>query len=127
MSLALTTDPRLKRLTEICSTLPEVVQVIHDDFADFRVRKKVFAYFFDDHDSDGIVSICVRSELRENVELATAAPDLYYLPPYIGSRGWFGIRVDVGSIDWKDVDGAVQHSYRLAAPKTLLKRLSEKT
>lgn len=111
----------MKRLAAICSQLREVEQRVHADFIDYRVRSKLFAYFLNGHDPDGIVSICVKSELGENVDRASADPNLYYLPPYIGKKGWFGIRVDRGPINWNDVEGAVRLSYRLAAPKSLLK------
>jgi hypothetical protein len=45
------------------------------------------------------------------------------LPAYIGSRGWFGLRLDRGRVDWREVANVVERSYRLTAPKALLKRL----
>ena len=117
-------DPRVKRLIAICGALPETTHEFHEDFIHFRVRKKVFAYFLGGHDPDGIESICVKSELGENVDRSSAHPELYYLPPYLGKRGWFGIRVDRPFVDWQDVESAVRVSYRLAAPKSLLKAVS---
>ncbi len=116
-----TEDERLSRLTAICLSFPEVIRNLRGDHADFRVRKKVFAYFLDNHHGDGIVSVCVKSSLGENVERARAMPELYYLPAYIGHQGWFGMRLDVGEIDWQEVETIVERSYRLAAPKTLAK------
>jgi hypothetical protein len=49
-------DPRLTRLTKLCLALPETTRAIRGDHADFRVRKKVFAYFLNDHHGDGIAS-----------------------------------------------------------------------
>ena len=123
MSPTLAEDPRVQRLAEVCSRLPEVEQRVHADFIEYRVRTKLFAYFLNGHDPDGVVSICVKSELGENVDRAGSHPDLYYLPPYIGKRGWFGIRVDRGRINWKDVEAAVRQSYQLVAPKSLLKAI----
>jgi predicted DNA-binding protein (MmcQ/YjbR family) len=121
-SKVLKEDPRLRRVSAICSALPETVCAIHEDYADFRVRKKVFAYFLNNHHGDRIVSICVKSELGENVDRSFARPDLYYLPAYIGKRGWFGMRLDRGAIDWKEVENIIHLSYRLVAPKTLVAR-----
>ena len=45
------------------------------------------------------------------------------LPAYIGSRGWFGMRLDRGRVSWREVEEIVERSYRLTAPKSLLKRL----
>ena len=116
-------DERLARLTQICLALPESVRAMRGDHADFRVRKKVFAYFLDNHHGDGIVSVCVKSELGENVDRAHTRPELYYLPAYIGARGWFGMRLDTGFIDWDEVRSIVERSWRLAAPKTLARRI----
>jgi len=112
-------DSRLVRISQIASSLPDVVRALQGDHADFRVRKKVFAYFLNNHHGDGIVSVCVRSALGENVDRAGADPDRYYLPAYIGPRGWFGLRLDRGAIDWNEVRNILQLSYCLAAPKTL--------
>ena len=112
-------DPRLKLLTKLCVALPEVVRSVHGDHADFRVRKKVFAYFLNSHHADGIVSVCCKSALGENVDRASSEPERFYLPAYIGSRGWFGLRLDRGAINWAEVENILELSYCLAAPKTL--------
>jgi hypothetical protein len=98
---ASTEDARLTRLSEICLALPEAVRALRGDHADFRVRQKVFAYFLNNHHGDGIVSVCVKSALGEGVDRAARLPERYYLPAYIGARGWFGLRLDRGAIDWR--------------------------
>ena len=114
-----TEDSRLTRITKLCRAFPEAVRTLRGDHADFRVRKKVFAYFLDDHHGDGIVSVCCKSELGENVDRAASYPERFYLPAYIGARGWFGLRLDVGRIDWREVENILELSYCLVAPKTL--------
>jgi hypothetical protein len=83
----------------------------------------VFAYFLDNHHGDGIVSICVKGELGENTDRARLDPERFYLPAYIGPRGWFGLRLDRGRVSFKEVAEIVGRSFRLTAPKTLLKKL----
>lgn len=112
-------DRRLVRLTELCLKLPEAMRAVNGDHADFRVRKKVFAYFLNNHHGDGIVSVCVKTELGDNVDLAGGQPDIYYLPAYIGTRGWVGMRLDRGAIDWRHVWAMLKLSWSLAAPKTI--------
>jgi len=113
----------LARVSELCLALPETERELQGRHADFRVRKKPFAYFLDDHHGDGIVSVCCRSELGENVDRARRDPERFYLPAYIGKRGWFGIRLDRGSIDWDDARYAIERSWRLVAPKRLVAQL----
>ena len=112
-----------KRVTAICRALPGTEHVDHGDHSIYRVGRKVFAYFLDDHHGDGIVSVCVKSERGENADRARLDPERFYLPAYIGPRGWFGMRLDRGRVAWGEVAEIVERSYRLTASKTLLKKL----
>jgi predicted DNA-binding protein (MmcQ/YjbR family) len=112
-----------ERVTEICVGLPAADATQQGDHATYRVRGKVFAYFLDNHHGDGIVSVCVKSELGENLDRVRLDPEHFYLPAYIGPRGWFGIRLDRGRISWREVARLVERSYRLTAPQALLARL----
>src|ERR1700733_1674623 len=112
-------DVRLTRLSKICSALPETERTARGDHADFRVRGMVFAYFLDNHHGDGIVSVCCKSQLGEHIDRARREPLRFYLPAYIGARGWFGLRLDRGKVNWNEVQNVVELSYRLVAPKTL--------
>jgi predicted DNA-binding protein (MmcQ/YjbR family) len=115
-------NPILDRLSEICLSLPEAERRDINDHADFRVRGKVFAYFLNNHHGDNIVSVCCKSALGENVDRASREPNRFYLPAYIGPRGWFGLRLDGGAIDWSEVRNLVELSYGLVAPRRLLKK-----
>jgi predicted DNA-binding protein (MmcQ/YjbR family) len=110
----------LAKLSEICLALPESERRDMNDHADFRVRGKVFAYFLNNHHGDKIVSVCCKSALGENVDRASREPNRFYLPAYIGPRGWFGLRLDGEAIDWAEVRNLVELSYGLVAPKRLL-------
>jgi predicted DNA-binding protein (MmcQ/YjbR family) len=59
----------------------------------------------------------------DNTALATAQPARFYLPAYIGPRGWIALRLDRGKVDWDEVAELVMGSYRLIAPKSLIKRI----
>ena len=104
MAKRLAQDPRLIRLTKISLALPETARQCHEQHAAFLVRKRTFAYYLSDHHGDGIVAV---------------QPDRFYLPAYIGPRGWVALRLDVGHVDWDEVAELVLGSYRLIAPKRL--------
>ncbi|HXN73721.1 MAG TPA: MmcQ/YjbR family DNA-binding protein [Candidatus Acidoferrales bacterium] len=112
-------DQRLARLTKICLALLGATQELSGDHASFRVRKKVFAYFLNDHHGDGIVSVCAKVLPGDNNALVAAQPERFYLPAYIGPRGWVALRLDRGAIDWKEVAELVAGSYQITAPKRL--------
>ncbi|HTC14916.1 MAG TPA: MmcQ/YjbR family DNA-binding protein [Steroidobacteraceae bacterium] len=112
-------DQRLTRISTLCGALPQTERTLRGTHADFRVRGRVFAYFLNNHHEDGIVSVCCRSELGQNVDRTASDPARYYLPAYIGARGWFGLRLDRGAIDWREVENILTLSYCLAAPRRL--------
>ena len=109
----------IEQATAICMAMPEATVEHSGSHAIFRVRKKVFAYFLDNHHGDGIVSVCVKTSLGENLDLVQHDPVRFYMPAYIGPRGWVGIRVDTKRVDWSEVAQFVKSSYRAVAPKTL--------
>jgi predicted DNA-binding protein (MmcQ/YjbR family) len=98
--------------------LPEATRKIHGDHAAFLIRKKPFAYFLNNHHGDGIVSIAGKVLPGDNSALAVAQPERFYLPAYIGPRGWIALRLDRGKIDWDEVAELLRTSYLLLAPKT---------
>ena len=112
-------DRRLVRLTKICLGLPEATRECHGTHAQFLIRKKTFAYFLNDHHGDGIVAVTCKTLPGDNVALAAAQPERFYLPAYIGPKGWVALRLDIGAVDWDEVAELVVGSYLLVAPKRL--------
>ena len=119
MARSSTAGTRLARLTKIALALPEAKRELHGSFASFLVRKRTFAYFLNNHHSDGIVAVTCKALPGENAALASAQPKRYYLPAYIGPRGWVALRLDLGKIDWDEVRELLLGSYLLTAPKRL--------
>jgi len=114
-------DRRLSRLTRICLALPEAARRDSGSHAAFLVRKSTFAYSLNDHHGDGIVSVACKALPGDNTALAVAQPERFYLPAYIGPRGWIALRLDTGKVDWDEVAELVMGSYRLIAPKRLVR------
>lgn len=49
----------------------------------------------------------------------TSDPRRFFIPPYIGPKGWFGLDLEASDIDWDEIRALVVQSYRLVAPKRL--------
>jgi predicted DNA-binding protein (MmcQ/YjbR family) len=116
-------DPRLTRLTEIALKFPEAERKIYGSHAQFLVRKKTFAYFLDNHHGDGMVAVTGKVLPGDNKALAEAQPKRFYLPAYVASRGWVALRLDVGKIDWDEVEELLSGSYALIAPRKLAEQM----
>jgi predicted DNA-binding protein (MmcQ/YjbR family) len=114
---------QLVRVTEIALKLPETSRKIYGSHAQFLVRKKTFAYFLDNHHGDGIVAISGKALPGDNKALAESQPKRFYLPAYIGSRGWVALRLDVGKVDWSEVEELLKGSYGLIAPRKLAEQV----
>jgi hypothetical protein len=112
-------DRRLTRLSKICSKLPGTTRLCRGDHASFLVMKKTFAYFLNNHHGDGKVALACKVLVGDNNALAKAQPDRFFLPAYIASKGWVGLRLDVGEADWDEVSELIRGSYLLVAPKRL--------
>jgi hypothetical protein len=52
--------------------------------------------------------------------LVEADPEKFFVPPYVGHRGWLGIRLDRG-VDWDELAGIVEDAFATVAPKSLLR------
>ncbi len=55
----------------------------------------------------------------DNARLVESDPRRFYLPAYVGPRGWVALRLDLGETDWEEVAELLAHSYVLTAPKKL--------
>jgi hypothetical protein len=111
---------RFLRLERICLALPEATSERRNTHTTFLVRAKKFAYHLDDHHGDGRVTLCFRAPPGENGDLVAADPVRFFMPPYIGPRGWAGLHLDLADVDWDEVTDFVEDSYRMAAPKRLV-------
>jgi hypothetical protein len=123
MTTEATTLERLTRLSAICLGLPGTKRQDMGDHVSFRVAKKVFVYFLNDHHGDNVVSLCCKVLAGDNKRLIQAHPRKFYMPSYIGPRGWVALRLDLPTVDWTEVKELVRGSYAQAAPKKLLRQL----
>jgi predicted DNA-binding protein (MmcQ/YjbR family) len=113
-------EPRLAKVSEICLGFPEATCERSGSHATYKVRKRVFAYFLNDHHGDGRIAVCCKTRLGEHEDLARAEPDKFYIPAYIGSKGWVAIRLDRDRVNWKEIAEFIRASYGAVAPAKLL-------
>lgn len=61
----------------------------------------------------------------ENERLIAANPRKFYMPAYVGPRGWVGLRLDRATVDWAEVKELVVGSYLQTAPKKRARRVEQ--
>ena len=113
---------RRQRLLGLCEALPEV-DVSGDQHLALRVRGKTLGYYLHDHQGDGRSALCCKAAPGDLDFLTRHAPDRYYAPAYLGSRGWVALRLDTPTVDWSEVGRLLTMAYTLTAPKRLAARV----
>ena len=117
----MTEDP-LERLRHSCLSLPETTgRLSHGEPTWFVRDKKTFVMYADHHHDDRLAFWCAAPPGAQDV-LVAADPERFFVPPYVGNRGWLGVRLDV-AVDWSEVAGLVEDAYRAVAPRRLLAQL----
>jgi hypothetical protein len=111
-------DP-LETLRNICLGLPGVTErMSHGEPAWFAGGKKLFVMYADHHHDDRLGFWCA-CEAAERDALVAADPGRYFVPPYVGHRGWLGAWLDV-AVDWEELAEIVTEAFRLVAPRRLV-------
>ena len=111
---------RRERMIEICQNLPEVThEVVGNEHIAFRIRKKIFGYYLFDHHGDGIIGFCCKSSLSEQRRLVRDDPESFFVPAYVGPKGWVAIRLDLDEVDWETVTDLTRQAYLSIAPRKL--------
>lgn len=114
------------RVVDLCAALPGVT-VEGGRHVGLSVRGKRFAWLLDDHHGDGRLAFTCKAPPGTNTELADRLPGRYFLPSYTASRGWVGLRLDAGPVDWEEVERLAVEAYLLAAPKRLAASVSARS
>ena len=112
----------LKHLRAICMGFPEATERLSHGEPTWFVRDKKVFVMFDDH-HHGADHIAIWCPPRRGAGRARRrGAHRFFVPPYVGHRGWIGVRLDV-EVDWDEVAGIAADSYRMVAPKKLIAQL----
>jgi hypothetical protein len=108
------------RLRAICLALPEAEERETWEIPTFRVRDKIFVMYVEDEDDRP--GLWCKAPPGSQTILVGADPERFFVPPYVGHKGWIGMHLD-NRVSWREVALLVQRSYGMTAPKRLLKRV----
>jgi hypothetical protein len=115
-------DDPLDRLRALCLALPEVTErVSHGEPTWFVRGKRTFVMFADRHHDDRLAFWCAAPPGAQQ-QMVETEPERFFRPPYVGPRGWLGVRLDV-TADWDEIAEIVVDAYRTIAPPKLIAQL----
>ncbi len=120
-------DAAHKRVRALCLALPEATERPSHGAPCWFVRdKKTFVMFANDHHGDGRLALWCAAPEGAQEAMVGADPERFFRPPYVGVRGWVGVRLDVRP-DWDELAGIVEDAYRVVAPAKLVAQLDART
>lgn len=113
-------DEVLERIRSLCLALPETSERLSHGQPTFFVReKRSFLTVLDNHHGDGRFALWCAAEDGVQQTLVEADPERFFRPPYVGHRGWLGVRLDRG-LYWAELAGIVEDAYAEVAPPKLV-------
>ena len=108
----------VERVRAICLGLPEATERLSHGEPTWFVRNRTFVMYADHHHDDRLAIWC-HAPAGFQAAMVGAEPDRFFVPPYVGHRGWIGVRLDV-DVDWDEVATIIEGAYRVVAPKRLV-------
>ena len=116
----------LQRVRSLCLALPEATERLSHGVPTWFVQgKRVFATYAGHHHGDRVAFWCA-APAGVQTALVAEAPDRFFVPPYVGGRGWLGVRLDV-PVDWEEIAELVGDAYRVIAPRRLVAELDARS
>jgi hypothetical protein len=118
--MTLPMDDALIRVRRLCLALPETNERPSHGMPTFFIRdRKTFVTYADNHHGDGIRALWCHAPEGAQAALVASDPVRFFVPPYVGHRGWVGVRLDRDP-DWDHVADIIEDAWRMVAPKRLL-------
>lgn len=104
---------------EICLGMTDVSEVISRGSPNFRVANKTFAIYQINHHGDGRIALWLNSPPGAQKFYVEENQMSYFVPPYVGPRGWLGLNLDRG-LDWQIISQRIHEAYANIAPAKVL-------
>lgn len=104
----------MRRVRWLCAALPQTTEKLSHGEPTFFVGKKVYAMFANNHHNDGHVAVWIPVPPGLQATLLKTEPDKFFMPPYVGVRGWVGIELD--AVSDEELGFHLCEAWRLIAP-----------
>src|SRR5580692_9442779 len=107
------------RVRAICLNFPRTTERPSHGSPAFFAGKQFVMLWPDGHHDHQFPHLWCAAPPGAQDELVTTEPERFFRPPYVGHRGWLGLRLD-GKVDWAEVTEVCRDAFRAVAPKKLL-------
>jgi hypothetical protein len=111
------------RVRRICMALPGVTERVSHGAPAFFAGKQFVMLWPNGHHDHQFPHLWCAAPPGVQDEVVTTEPDRFFRPPYVGGRGWIGVRLDGDDVDWAELAAVCEDAYRTVAPKKLVSEL----
>ena len=119
---SMSSDDPLPRLRRICLALPATTERLSHGEPTWFIRDKKTFVTYADHHHDERLAFWSAAPPGSQQSMVAAGPERFFVPPYVGQRGWLGVYLDV-PVDWPEIAEIVEDAYRAVTPPRLVVEL----
>ena len=109
---------------DLCLAFPETEEILSHGSPTFKAKGKSFAIFTVNHHGDGRVGYYLNSPPGAQQLYTENEPDIYFVPPYVGPKGWLGVELNKG-LEWDTVARLVHDAWANTVPAAIAARLEQ--
>lgn len=109
-------EAALERIRPIALALPGVIERLSHGSPTFFTgegrKGRTFASLHDEREHfEGRLCLWAAGPKELQEALIDGTPERYFVPPYVGPRGWVGMRLDLPETDWDEVAGVIEDAH----------------
>jgi len=109
----------------ICMALPGVTERLSHGSPAFFAGRQFVMLWPDGHHEHTFPHLWCAAPPGAQQELTASDPERFFRPPYVGGRGWIGVRLD-RDVDWAEIAEICRDAYRVIAPARLAAQLDSR-
>jgi hypothetical protein len=111
-----------ERVRAICLALPGVTERLSHGAPAFFAGKQFVMLWPDGHHDHDFPHLWCAAPPGAQDDMVSTEPDRFFRPPYVGGRGWIGVRLD-GAVDSSELAAICEEAFRTVAPRKLVAAL----
>jgi hypothetical protein len=115
-------EAAMERIRPLAMALPGVVEKLSHGTPTFFTAEgskgRTFASVHDEREwGEGRLCLWAAGPKELQEALVADGPERFFVPPYVGHRGWVGLRLDLEEVDWDEVAGVIEDAYAFIAER----------
>lgn len=111
----------IEKVRRIALALPDSSEKLSHGEPTFFTAGRTFATIDDHHHGSDHLSVWCNAPDGAQESLVAADPKHFFVPPYVGKRGWLGVRLDTG-LAWPVIADILAQAHATTSAQARRKR-----